>query len=273
MVADAKFTTITHNIKGDLDAAAAGKALTAVCAAGDLCFLQEMGYDKEWQSISRLVQGWRWYRPDDFPGQSHVVVGWRTAKFTALGTDSVFLAPSTFVGAAGAGPATLENKWGNCAHLLHKPTGQLLWAMAAHWTPTVDNAGRPAVAQHPKRVALHHQISVNAARWCSDRRNEGITLLAGDLNVDWSADNTVRDKRFPVAILGAAGMVPTFASLGELKTHGGRGIDWTLVDRDSINQGVCVPGSHRLIRTASDHGAVATGWRVKARKGPWPPLP
>jgi len=131
-------------------------------------------------------------RPDDPPKhiKAHPLF-WdrRTMKFVRSGAR--LLSEATFVGEAGAGPATLQPCWLLWVTLQNRATGTLMTFGNTHTAPSV--------MLNDKRERLADQQIGGCVKWTRARGRDRVLTLMGDLNADWrNRDGEILDPLWNV---------------------------------------------------------------------------
>lgn len=150
----------------------------------------------------------------------------------------------------------------NYAEYRHRRTGEAIVHLNHHVTHFIDLDGRPRDLPRVEvaTIGLHA-----VAAMVKDLRDVGTVVVTGDWNVDYRADQRVRDPRFPYVILHAAGLRATYDVLGlPPATHGRhRVIDVTYFEPRGALRPV---GQNVLPRQHSDHRPVLTDFELDGRR-------
>ena len=173
----------------------------------DIAGLQEIA----WPLADHLPEDWDFWQPDDAAARKDPLV-WRRDRWTRLDSGSR-LAGERVEDERGTTP----DRYVNWVVLGHLSTGEVLAVANIHANAGVEEVGRPK----PLPRTQEHTDTVTgaiivlddvAATW------QCPCVLVGDLNVDYGADKSIRDPRFPYSLLTSAGFECVW-ELGERSTR------------------------------------------------------
>lgn len=214
-----------------------------------------------------------WIPVPAVPGGQPIL--WRSDKFTFLGRDWIQVAPETFVGDKGAGPATMHAKYVVRLRLLDNATGRTIWVLNNHFVPTVqgENGGRN---DNRRRIRLYarHMAGLQAViDKIHAEEGGGLVFVTGDFNVNYRNDKVAQDPVFPYAALGTRGFRSSFYALGEpgTGTHVlDNGFDMRLIDYVNFKptRRVIATGQRIVTGMNSDHRPLIVSFKVNGR-GCW----
>ena len=201
------------------------------------------------------------------PGETPVL--YRSDRFDLVGSGSVQVTQSTYVGSAGAGPRTISAKYVNWVHLRDLRTGRPLFVLNNHAVPSVEDRSGGPNHRHPRRLKLFRQhmngLQDLVAR--ITRKPWGLVFVTGDLNVNFRRDRVLAPAMFPYRKLGEVGLRASYQALHapRVGTHSlPSGVDIRLIDyvyflpRRSLE-----PSAQRVLRgLASDHRPLVVDFDV-----------
>ncbi len=216
----------TYNVQHDLDASEAIRDVQELATRSDIVALQEMSSGTRRSGVRESLLDctmcpFEGYMPSDaVPGGTPILYRWDRFRFEGSGTTQV--SEATFVGAAGAGPATLRAKYINWVKLRERATGQSLYVLNNHAVPTVQGHGGGPNRRFPARLALYRQHMTGLATLVTELRADGsLVFITGDFNVNYRRDAVVQSAMFPYSRLAKVGVQASYQALGEpaLGTH------------------------------------------------------
>ena len=270
----------TFNTAATLSTRRAFRDVRALLAAGpDIVALQEMSsWERRERVRTRLLDcetcAWDGWIP--VPAvQGGQPILWRSDKFTFLGRDWIEVAPETFVGQRGAGPATMHAKYVVRLRLKDNATGRTIWILNNHFVPTVQgpNGGRN---ENRRRIRLYAR-HMDGLRAVIDRihaqEGGGLVFVTGDFNVNYRNDKRTQDPIFPYDGLGERALRSSYYKLGEpaTGTHTlSNGFDKRLIDYVSYKptRRVIATGQRIMRGFNSDHRPLVVDFKVTGR-GCW----
>ena len=200
---------------------------------------------------------------------------WRSDKFTFLGRDWIEVAPETFVGDRGAGPATMHAKYVVRLRLLDKATGRTIWILNNHFVPTVQDSdgARNTNVRRTRLYARHMSGLLGVIDKIYAKEGGGLVFVTGDFNVNYRKDKIKQDPIFPYAALGTRAFRSSYYKLGEPATGThvlDNGFDKRLIDYVNFKPTRRVIAmSQRIVRGMnSDHRPLIAEFKVTG-KGCW----
>ncbi len=198
---------------------------------------------------------------------------WRSDKFTFLGKDWIEVAPETFVGERGAGPATMHAKYVVRLRLRDNVTGRTIWILNTHFVPTVEgSSGRRNDNWRRTRLYARHMAGLQAV---IDRikaeEGGGLVFVTGDFNVNYRKDKSAQDPIFPYAALGTRALRSSYFALGEPATGThvlDNGFDKRLIDYINFKQTrrVTATGQRIMSGLNSDHRPLIVDFSITTRR-------
>ncbi len=205
----------------------------------DIVALQEMSsWERRERVRKRLLDCetcvWDGWMPiQAVPGGQPIL--WRSDKFTLLGKDWIEVAPETYVGERGAGPATMHAKYVVRLRLLDNVTGRKVWILNNHLVPTVQESdgGRNGNIRRTRLYARHMAGLHSILDRIATEEGGGHVFITGDFNVNYRKDKVAQDPIFPYAALGTRGFRSSYYKLGEPATGThvlANGFDQRLID-------------------------------------------
>ena len=270
-----KFSVATYNAEARQTPAKTVRSLARILdTEADIIALQEMSSPakrklvrKRFLNCKRCV--WDAYMPGPaVPGETPVLFRSRHYRLEASGTRQV--TKDTYVGRAGAGPATIRAKYVTWVRLRDLRSGRAVHVLNNHTVPSVQGKGGGPNYQLPKRLKLYrkHMAGVQRlVRQVTRRYPWSLVFVVGDLNVNYRRDRVVTPSIFPYRRLGNVGLRASYRALGvpRMGTHklasgnGSRLIDHVYFrPRRSL-----VPTSQRIMKgLASDHRPLLVTFRV-----------
>lgn len=246
----------------------------------DIVALQEMSsWERRERVRKRLLDCetclWDgWIPIQAVPGGQPIL--WRSDKFTLLGKDWIEVAPETYVGERGAGPATMHAKYVVRLRLRDNVTGRKIWILNNHLVPTVQepDGGRNGNIRRTRLYARHmaglHAILDRIAT----EEGGGHVFITGDFNVNYRNDKVVQDPIFPYESLGdGRSFRASYYTLGEpaAGTHVlDNGFDKRLIDYVHYfpNRRVIAQGQRIVRGMNSDHRPLIVDFKI-AQRGCW----
>lgn len=200
---------------------------------------------------------------------------WRSDKFTFLGRDWIEVAPETFVGDRGAGPATMHAKYVVRVRLRDNLTGRTIWILNNHFVPTVEGSDgrRNSNVRRTRLYARHMTGLLGVIDRIHAEEGGGLVFVTGDFNVNYRKDKIAQDPIFPYAALGTRALRSSFYKLGEPATGThvlANGFDKRLIDYVHFKPTRRVIGmGQRIVRGMnSDHRPLIVDFKVTG-KGCW----
>lgn len=200
---------------------------------------------------------------------------WRSDKFKFLGRDWIEVAPETFVGSRGAGPATMHAKYVVRLRLLDKRTGRTIWILNNHFVPTVEgpDGGRNENLRRTRLYARHMAGLQAVIDRIHAEEGGGLVFVTGDFNVNFRKDKVAQDPIFPYAALGTRALRSSYFKLGEPATGThvlANGFDKRLIDYVSFKptRRVIVTGQRIMRGLNSDHRPLIVDFKITSR-GCW----
>lgn len=243
----------------------------------DIVALQEMSSGERRKLVrERLTDcatcAWDgWFPLPVLPGGLPIL--WRADKFTLIGHDWFQVAPETFVGDRGAGPATIRPRYVVRLRLQDKVTGRIIWVLNTHFVPTVEgpNGRRNANERRTRLYAKHMDGLLALVDKIRAEEGGGLVFVAGDFNVNYRNDKVAQDPIFPYAALGTRRLRSSHYKLGEPATGThvlGNGFDKRLIDYVHFRPTRrATPTGQRIIRGMnSDHRPLIVDFRLTARR-------
>ena len=263
----AQVSIATFNTSAMLSTGRAVADVKRLAATGvDIIALQEMANpDRRKQVVAALVdcsmcEYESYMPPSAVPGSTPILYRWD--RFRLEGTGTTQVSEPTYVGARGAGPATLNAKFVNWVHLRERATGRHLYVVNNHAVPTVQGPDGGPNKSQPKRLELYRKHMEGLRQLIAPMKASGAAVfVTGDLNVNFRRDRLVQSPMFPFATMRALGLQASFEALGEPSTGthvlpGGssmRLIDYVY----SLRHGAVSPVSQQILRGySSDHRPV-----------------
>jgi endonuclease/exonuclease/phosphatase family metal-dependent hydrolase len=210
----------------------------------DVAGLQEIA----WELDGNLPEGWDFWQPDDPAAQKDPLV-WRRDLWGRLDSGSRLVGERVEDG-RGTAPA----RYVNWVVLRHLPTDQVVAVANIHPNAGVEEDGRP----RPLPRTREHTDTVTGAIAVLDEVSNTWrcpSILVGDLNVDYGDDKSVRDPRFPYALLTSAGFTCVW-ELGEQSTRSDLPVIGRTID-------------HVWARGTADVDVVFTAVRTPTHWGSW----
>jgi len=196
---------------------------------------------------------------------------WRSDKFTLLGRDWIEVAPETYVGDRGAGPATMHAKYVVRVRLLDNATGRRIWILNNHFVPTVQGAdgGRNDNIRRTRLYAQHMAGLHGVMDRVRTEEGGGLVFVTGDFNVNYRNDKVAQDPIFPYAGLGIRRFRSSYFRLGEprIGTHVlDNGFDKRLIDYVNFHPSRRLAATAQRIVTGlnSDHRPLIVDFKVTA---------
>jgi endonuclease/exonuclease/phosphatase family metal-dependent hydrolase len=250
----------------------------ALLAAGpDIVALQEMSsWERRERVRTRLLdcatcQWDGWIPVPAVQGGQPIL--WRSDKFTFLGRDWIEVAPETFVGERGAGPATMHAKYVVRLRLRDNVTGRTIWILNTHFVPTVEGSnGRRNTNTRRTRLYARHMAGLQAViDRIKAREGGGLVFVTGDFNVNYRKDKVAQDPIFPYAALGTRALRSSYFKLGEPATGThvlDNGFDKRLIDYVHFKQTRRVTATgQRIVRgLGSDHRPLIVDFKITTRR-------
>lgn len=247
-----------------------------LAAGPDIVALQEMSSWKKRERVRiRLLdcENCRWDGWIPVPAvQGGQPILWRSDKFTFLGRDWIQVAPETYVGPKGAGPAKIRPRYVVRVRLLDNLTGRTIWVLNTHFVPTVQ-ASHGGRNTNKKRIKLYqrHMAGLQAV---IDRiyaeEGGGLVFITGDFNVNYRKDKVKQDPVFPYAALSTRKFRASYFKLGEPGpgTHVLRnGFDKRLIDYVNFRPTRRVIALRQQVVTGmhSDHRPLIVDFKVTGK--------
>jgi endonuclease/exonuclease/phosphatase (EEP) superfamily protein YafD len=196
---------------------------------------------------------------------------WRSDRFTFLGRDWIEVAPETFVGDRGAGPATMHAKYVVRVRLQDNVTRRTIWILNNHFVPTVQDSdgGRNTNVRRTRLYARHMSGLQGVIDRIRTDEGGGLVFVTGDFNVNFRKDKVVQDPIFPYAALGARSMRASYYRLGEPATGThvlDNGFDKRLIDYVNYKPSRRVIPLRQRIMTGmnSDHRPLIVDFKVSS---------
>lgn len=210
-----------------------------LAAGPDIVALQEMSSGERRKRVrERLVDCatclWDgWFPLPVVPGGLPIL--WRSDKFSLVGHDWFEVAPETYVGERGAGPATIRPRYVVRLRLRDNVTGRIIWILNTHFVPTVEgpNGRRNANQRRTRLYAQHMDGLLKMIDRIRTQEDGGLVFVAGDFNVNYRKDKVAQDPIFPYAALGTRAFRSSYFKLGEPATGThvlANGFDQRLID-------------------------------------------
>ena len=250
-----------------------------LAAGPDIVALQEMSsWERRERVRKRLLDcadcTWDGYIP--VPAvQGGQPVLWRSDKFTMLGRDWIEVAPETFVGDRGAGPATMHAKYVVRVRLLDNRTGRRIWILNNHFVPTVEGSDGSRNDNYRRtRLYARHMAGLQAlVDKIRAEEGGGLVFVTGDFNVNYRKDKIAQDPIFPYAALGTRALHSSYYKLGEPATGThvlDNGFDKRLIDYVHFKRTRRVTAvTQQVVRGMnSDHRPLIVDFNVR-RRGCW----
>lgn len=250
-----------------------------LAAGPDIVALQEMSSWKRRERVrTRLLDcdtcTWDgWIPVPAVPGGQPIL--WRSDKFTFLGRDWLEVAPETFVGDRGAGPATMHAKYVVRLRLRDDVTGRTLWILNNHFVPTVEGSdgGRNDNRRRTRLYARHMAGLQAIIDKIHAEEGSGQVFVTGDFNVSYRKDKVAQDPIFPYAALATRRMHSSYYKLGEPATGThvlDNGFDKRLIDYVHFkpSRKVIVTGQNIVRGLNSDHRPLIVEFKITGR-GCW----
>ncbi|WP_370247749.1 hypothetical protein [Nocardioides sp.] len=199
-------------------------------------------------------------------------------RFRLLRSGTVQVTKDTFVGQAGAGPATIRAKFINWITVRDLATGRSFSVLNNHAVPTVQGKGGGANRRMPKRLAIYSKHMAGLAALITQLREDGggSVFVLGDFNVNYRLDRQVKDPVFPYAHLTPLGLAANWERLG-LPSRGTHtlkgGNDTRLIDYVwSDQRAMLTPLTQEILEGfRSDHRPVVVTFQLSRLKGYTPP--
>jgi len=214
-----------------------------------------------------------WIPVPAVPGGQPIL--WRSDKFTFLGRDWIQVAPETFVGDRGAGPATMHAKYVVRVRLKDNLTGRTIWILNTHFVPTVQgpDGGRNKNVRRARLYARHMAGLQAVIDRIHSEEGGGLVFVTGDFNVNFRNDKVAQDPIFPYAALGTRGFRSSYYQVGEpgTGTHVlSNGFDMRLIDYVNFKptRRVIATGQRIVTGMNSDHRPLIAGFKINGR-GCW----
>jgi hypothetical protein len=265
----------TYNSAAGVTTKRAVADITRLAATSDVVALQEMGSWARRSAVAATLLDCETCTFDGFmpipavPGSTPII--WNSERFRLKESGTRQVSVDTFVGKAGAGPATLRAKYINFVLLRDRMTGVKFYVFNNHAVPSVQGAGGRADARYPKRLELYRQHMEGLKAIIAERtaRNRAV-FVTGDLNVNFRRDRIVQDPLFPYSNLRQVDVHASHVTLGEPKigTHahgsGSRLIDYVLHQ----SHPAVVPMQQQVLTGySSDHRPLVTAFQfISPRK-------
>lgn len=197
---------------------------------------------------------------------------YRSDRFKLLAAGTVQVTEATFVGKAGAGPATIRPKYVNWVRLRDLTTKRLVHVFNNHTIPSVQGADGGPNTKFPLRLKVYrqHMKGLQALITQATAAYKGLVFVTGDLNVNFRRDRVLAPKLFPYTRMGDVGLRASFDLLGEPSsgTHVLRsGNDTRLIDYVYLKPGkAIVPLGHIILpEVHSDHRPLLVDFEVQNR--------
>ena len=263
------FSIATYNIRNALSSSTAVADVQRLAAAGaDVIATQEMGSRMRRDAVRAAMIDCEGCVFDGYLVNPATVgatpILYRTDRFDLEESGHRLAADRTFVGAKGAGPSTIAEKYVNYVKLREKSTGRYLYVLNSHAVASVQGKGG-ASNGNVRRMGMYRQHMATLKSMVTEFRSKGVSVfVTGDLNVNYRRDVLVRDPLFPYANLSEVRVEASYASLGTpaIGTHGGgtRLIDYV----SHLRRKVITPLSQEILRGyASDHRPVLVEYQLK----------
>ena len=211
------------------------------------------------------------------PGGTPVL--WRSDRLRLVGYGTEQVTRATYVGNAGAGPATIRPKYVNWVRLRDLRSGRLVHVLNNHTVPSVQGKdGGPNRRMH-KRLGIYrkHMAGLQGlVREIHEQYASSLVFVTGDLNVNYRRDRVLAPSLFPYRRLGDVGLRASYRALGEPRngTHTLRsGNSKRLIDHVYyLPRRSLVPSRQRILTgLSSDHRPLLVSFAVKNRRAWVPP--
>ncbi len=270
----ARFTVATYNVRARLAPRLVVRDLRRLVRRGvDIIALQEMSSGKRRAAVRAKVLDCRRCRFDAYiprpAAAAATLILYRTPKFERVRAGRTKVSDATFVGRAGAGPATVAAKYVTHVKLRERRTGRLVHVLNNHTVASVQAPGGYPNRNRPARLALYRQ-HMRTLQHLVDRlrKPRQSVIITGDLNVNFHRDRVVRANLFPVRRMGWVDVRATYATLGTPArgTHvRRRGQDGRLIDYVYVlRRKVLTPVDQRVLKGfASDHRPLLVDFRLR----------
>lgn len=229
--------------------------------------LQEFGAPER-ADFDRHFAGWNGYQPEPTVAMGTTPILFDRNVFDIVGAGGKRATPETYVGDAGAGPATLKAKWVNWVKLRHLPSGRYIVVFNNHAVPTAQDRQTGCPTDDPdlqERVDLHREHMGLLKRMIDDWDPDGLVFTIGDFNIDYATDVACQHPDFPYAKLHEANTVSSWEALGMtshgtfLDDQGHRWLDWVCHRQDPA----VTPADHvPLYYGHSDHRGVVVRYNI-----------
>jgi len=242
----------------------------------DIVALQEMSsWERRERVRKRLLdcdacQWDGWIPVPAVPGGQPIL--WRSDKFTMLGRDWIEVAPETYVGDRGAGPATMHAKYVVRVRLLDNATGRTIWILNNHFVPTVQGSdgGRNDNRRRTRLYARQMAGLLSVMDRVRTEEGGGLVFVTGDFNVNYRNDKIVQDPIFPYAALGTRAFRSSYYKLGEPATGThvlSNGFDKRLIDYVNFKptRRVIAMGQQIVRGLNSDHRPLVAEFKVTGK--------
>lgn len=141
---------------------------------------------------------------------------WNSRRFALVDSGNEQVTEDWYVGPAGAGPSTFQEKFITWVQLRDRATGRSFFVLNTHFIPSVQGAGGYPNTKLPARLEHFQQHMSALQALVTTFRETGLpVLVTGDFNVNFRRDKVIRPEMFPYASLDAVGARATFAAVGE----------------------------------------------------------
>jgi endonuclease/exonuclease/phosphatase family metal-dependent hydrolase len=182
---------------------------------------------------------------------------WKTPRFSLVEAGSEQVTDDWYVGSAGAGPSTFQEKFVTWVKLRERTTGRMFYVMNTHFIPTVQGPDGYPNKRYPERLAQYRQHMAGLQALVTEKQQTGLPVfVTGDFNVNYRRDKVTRPDMFPYASLGEVGIRASYAAAGEPATgthDGGNGTRLIDYVNYSVTPKVSVVRNTLLFGYNSDH--------------------
>jgi len=241
----------------------------------DVIGLQEMGGLRRRTSVREKLVDCASCRYDAYMDntavQNATPILYKSAKFRLLSTGWRQLSDTTYVGRAGAGPATLKPKFVNYVELQHRVTDRTIYVLNSHAVASVQGRDGGRNTKHPARLRLYRQHMDGLKRLITKLRATGDPVFStGDFNVNYRRDSVVRDPMFPYVNMREVGVHASYEYLGmpDIGTHQlANGNNTRLIDYVfSLDHAAVTPRKQEILQGyGSDHRPVMVRFALDRR--------
>jgi murein DD-endopeptidase MepM/ murein hydrolase activator NlpD/endonuclease/exonuclease/phosphatase (EEP) superfamily protein YafD len=197
-----------------------------------------------WASVSQFTaagyEGWRAPRGGEHLESMSTGIAWRTDRWTKVDSGRITLVRN--------GPLSNDNRYAQWVTVTSPTLGTVSF-ISAH---QMVNPAR--IGPNPKRQDLYRAGMEKIQDLVATLKAKGPVFLAGDLNSQYTAN----DPWGPRKMLGAAGLVSSFDTLGVTKTH----VDGGVIDYIFGPKGDAIATRQWTHSIASDHLAIGADWSL-----------